>query len=139
MTRSLLGPTVRVVLSRNITCSEPVSVVRMRSLETMSVPTLIVRAAPPGGVPVEDGFTAAALPTFWALAGEGTMASDRPRAKRARLIGGFLIACSSKADERTGENLEVGVGEAVQVREIVGVFDLHAQAERVGQRDFDVG
>src|SRR3954466_6508899 len=89
MTMLLSRPTFSVDESGKTTWVDPADEVWMRSLCSTSVPTTSVRAAPPGGVPVEAGLTAPTLPTFcWATACDnGATVVKRNVSSRVRYEG----------------------------------------------------
>ena len=99
ITSAELGPTLRVVLSMNSTCTLPVAVVWIFSFSTTCVPISINRVLPPGGVPEETVLTAPAVPTVsaWAATADiirtapiGTAANsgESNRVQRIRVPGG---------------------------------------------------
>ncbi len=76
MARSLFGPIVIDVLSRNSSCTEPADVVWMRSRWAIDWPMTMVREPPPPRA-CAAGLTAAAVPTCWASAEGAPQGSDR--------------------------------------------------------------
>ena len=80
ITRSLFGPTLSVVLSRKMSCTEPPEVVWMRSLWITRAPSSITRVGRPGGVPAVAGLTAPAAPISCAMpALQASAMTARPR------------------------------------------------------------
>ena len=74
------GPTLRVVLSMNRTCTLPVAVVWIFSFSTTCAPISIKRVGPAGGVPEELVLTAPAVPIVSAQAPPNDVKAKATRA-----------------------------------------------------------